>query len=299
MRSLRDALLVARFEVLRAVRTWRALALVVLYLIATAGGAWLFTELIHSLETSLAETLAVPATDRPGAMLDKLLAGDEFRRVIGSMVGSQALVDEVLRYPVLAVFHLWASLILIPFFAASVAAEALSIDLANRSLRFEALRTGRLELVVGRFLGQAGLTAGASFLAVTGTWAVGTFRLVGTEPLVLLGALLWLTVRGWAFALPFVGLGVACSAFTRVPNWARVLAVGGTAASWVAYGLAREFRDTAWGPVSDIALQLLPQGWMGGLWHPAPGWIVACGVCAALGFALLAPGWWRMTRRDL
>ena len=76
--SARDTALVARFEIVRAVRTWRALALVVLYLVATAGGARIFVDFLSSLENRLAETLGVPPTDHPGAMTARLL--EEVRR---------------------------------------------------------------------------------------------------------------------------------------------------------------------------------------------------------------------------
>ncbi|MBW1877361.1 MAG: hypothetical protein JRI25_25985 [Deltaproteobacteria bacterium] len=297
--SVRDAGLVARFEVLRAIRTWRAMALAVLYVVATAGGAYLFVQLIHSLESALAVQLGVPVTDQAGAMLDRLLEGDELREILGEMLGDQALVDDVLRYPVLAIFHLWEGLILIPFFAASISAESISIDMGSRALRFEALRTGRLELVTGRFLGQAALTAIASVLGIAGTWTIGILFLTGTEPLGLATALFWLTLRAWAFALPFVGLGVAFSQWTTSPNWARVMAVGATAGTWVAYGMAHAWIDTRWGLLCDVTLQVLPQGWMQGLWHPAPGWLVSSGVCIALGFALVAAGYLRFARRDL
>lgn len=297
--SLRDTWLVARFEVLRAVRTWRALALVVLYVVATAGGAWIFVHVLHTLESALADTLHVPPTAKPGALIDQLLKGKELPRMIGDMIGDQALVAQVLRYPVLAIFHLWESLVLIPFFAASAAAESIAIDLGSRTLRYEAVRTGRLELAMGRFAGQAGLTALASAVGVLGTFTVGMLAMVGNDPVVLLGALLWLTVRGWAFALPFVGLGIAMSQWTASPNWARVLAIGGTAGSWIAWGLCRWLERHHAGVVADVLRQVLPQGWMLGLWHATPGWLLSAGVCAGLGVVLVALGYLRFSRRDL
>lgn len=296
--SFRDAWLVARFEVLRAIRTWRALALIVLYLVATAGSAWIFVEFLHVLETAVAETLMVPVTDRPGAMLGELVKGDELRGVIAGMTGDEALVDDVLAWPVLAIFHLWFALLLTPFFAASTAAEAVSIDLSTRALRFEVLRTGRLELAVGRFLGQAALTGLASFVGVLGTWAVGMLGMVGNDPFELFGALCWLTLRAWVFALPFAGFGVAVSQATASPNWARVLAVAGTAGSWIAYGVALNYVLTPWGPLCDVVLQVVPQGHMRGLWQPV-GWIGSGLVCGGLALAWVAVGYARFARRDL
>ena len=63
--SVRDASLVARFELLRALRTWRALALVFLYMVAAAGAAYLFSQLIWLFEEQLADTLGAAAPTRP------------------------------------------------------------------------------------------------------------------------------------------------------------------------------------------------------------------------------------------
>ena len=54
MTSLRDVLLVARFDVLRALRTWWAGALFLLYGLATAGAAWAFIKLVGVMENALA-----------------------------------------------------------------------------------------------------------------------------------------------------------------------------------------------------------------------------------------------------
>ena len=153
-------------------------------------------------------------------------------------------------------------------------------------------------IVVGRFMGQAALTALASGAAVLGTWAVTLYAMVGNDPIALLTALGWLTLRAWVFALPFAGFGVAVSQWTASPNWARVLAISGTAASWVAYATAREWSSTRWGPLCDVVLQIVPQGQVRGLWQPV-GWLAAGLVCAGLALAWVAVGYARFARRDL
>jgi hypothetical protein len=49
--------------VLRAVRTWRALSLIIAYLIANLGGAYLFIQGLHMMEQRLAEQLGVGTTN--------------------------------------------------------------------------------------------------------------------------------------------------------------------------------------------------------------------------------------------
>ena len=296
---MRDALLVARFEILRAVRTWRALALIVLYGVAAAGATWMFAEFIGMMENTVADQLGVLRTETPGAMLDKLVESETWRDVVKELVGSEHLVEHVLRVPPLAMFDLWFSFLIVPFFAASAAAECIAIDVRSRAIRYEAARTGRLELAFGRFLGQVALTAVATVLAALVVWVTAWFTMVLPDPLLVLGWLLWFVPRSIAFALPFVGLGVAASQLTASAAWARVMAVGGTGLSWVLYGVARNADPTWWASLSDVALQILPQGWLRGLWEPGGGWLLAAGACAALTITVLTAGHLRFATRDL
>jgi ABC-type transport system involved in multi-copper enzyme maturation permease subunit len=296
MTPLRDIVLVALFEWIRAVRTWRALALVALYIVASAGGANIFVEVLGELETALAETLGVPPTAQVGVMLDQLRESDRFRREIADMTGVED-VDVVLRYPVLAIFHLWLGLILVPFVGATAAAESISGDLATRAIRYEAVRTGRLELVTGRFLGQALLTGAASVIGTVGAWTVGVFVLYGTDPVELGLSLVQLSMRAWLYSLAYVGMGIGISQWTANPNLARALAIVGVAATWPAYFQARFGSDEIPGFLADFLLQVLPQGWMAGLWTPQ--WPLVALACLAMAYTWVGIGYLRFARRDL
>lgn len=297
---MRDVWLVARFEVFRAIRTWRALALLLLYGVASAGACWLFVRFVGLLENSLAEQLGVPKTHTPGAMLGTLATSDTWHDVVTAMCGSETLADHLVTVPPLAMFHLWLGFLLVPFFAASASAECIAIDVQSRAVRYELLRTGRIEIVVGRFLGQLALTAAASVLSMAAAWVVGLAFMVGNDPLALGGWLVLFTPRAWAFGVPFVAVGATASQLTSSPAWARVMAVGATAASWVLLGVARwmEQREGL-GLVADVALQVLPQGWIRPMWDPGLGWLGASAACFALAGAALAVGYLRFSRRDL
>lgn len=303
--SLRDILLVARFEVMRAIRTWRALALFLMYGIASGGSAYLFTRTILIMENAVAVEMGSPKVKVPGAMLGELMQRDSFRSMLSSMVGGDAVMERIIDVPVLAIFHLWLCFLLAPFFAAGSSAECISIDMGTRALRFEALRTGRLELVSGRYLGQLILTGCAVSLSVPVVFLVGMTFMTGNAPLALLGWLSWLSIRAWAFGMPFIGIGVAASQLTTSPAWARVMAVGATLTTWVLYavfaGLSRyeqEANDGRWSWLYDAVTNLLPQGWIRLTWSPST-WPLTCGLFAAVGVAIMLCGTAYFTRRDL
>lgn len=297
---MRDVFLVAQFEVLRAIRTWRALALIVLFVVASAGASFLFVQFIGLIENTIADQLGVPQTEVPGAMLGELVESETWRQLVEALVGAPHLVEFVLSIPPLAMFDLWFGCVLVPFFAASASAECLAIDVRSRAIRYEALRTGRLELVLGRFLGQillTGVAVGASGLVVL---AVGLGFMVLDAPITLAGWLGLFSVRVWVFSLPFIGLGVAASQITSSPAWARVMAIGGAAGSWVLYGLARYAKGNGIGSwIADMVLQILPQGWLAGLWEPGLAWLGSAVAIVALSVVAVALGYPRFARRDL
>ncbi len=298
--SLRDTLLVARFELLRNLRTWRAIALCLLYVACTAGGAYIFVQGIGAMENAAAETLGVPATDKPGAMIERLRERGDLERMLGEMLPDQpGVVERVLDWPLMTMFHLWLAFILVPFLAVTTAAECIAVDLHNRTVRFECTRTGRLEMVFGRLLGQALLMTLASLLAVGGTWVVAMTAMVGNDPLKLLWTLLAVTPLVLALTLPFLGIGAAFSQLTSSPNVARVFSLGAVIASWILFGLAFDFEDGSWWWLWTPIKLVLPQAWMFDLWKPYPGWLMPLGVLTLLGFAYTAVAYPLFLRRDL
>jgi len=296
---VRDIALVAWFELFRAIRTWRAVALLVLYGVAAAGAGYLFVQFVGVMEGALADSLGVARTETPGAMMDDLLKSDALIEVLTAMVGSRKVVDQLLAVPLVALFHLWLGFLIVPFFAASASAESIASDLRTRALRFEVLRTGRLELVLGRFAGQLLLTGVATACAAGVMWLVAVSLMANVSAMALGGWLAWFSLRTWAFSVPFVGIGIASSQLTASAAWARVLAIGGTAGSWLAYGVARWLEDERAPLLADLALQMLPQGWIAGMWDPSGGWVVSSVACCAVGLAVVGLGYLRFARRDL
>ena len=299
--SVRDVLVVAWYGLARSLRTRAALGILVLYVLCTTGGAWAFRQILKVLETAAARGLGVPATDKPGAMIDELIKNQDFPDLLEAMVGNRELVDWAVTQPYMAIASFWTGLAITPFIAAAVGAEALAPDVADRSIRFELARTGRIELVSGRWLARALLLLIATIVAVLGPWAVGVFAMLGTEAWPLLGRLLADTPRLWCWALPFLGWGVTCSQLVRNVNAARLLATLGVAASWIAWWFTEhELADKVEVSVeASVIGPLYPQSWILGLWGPGWEWVgPACGL-AVIGFAAVLPGYLVFERRDV
>ena len=295
-----DAWIIARFEVFRALRTWRGVALVALYAVTTAGAAYVFAEVVGVAERQVASSLGVAPSEVPGAMMSDLVGSEGFLELLTAAVGTRELAEQLRQVPMAALFQLWLGFLLVPFFAASAAAESISIDTNSRAIRYEALRTGRMEIVFGRFAGQLLLTGAASGTSAVVMWGTVAAIMALEDELALFGWIAWYTLRTWFFAVPFVGIGVACSQWTDSAAWSRVLAIAATAGSWVMYFVIRWMEAEGYAPwLTDVALQVLPQGWIRSMWEPGLGWVLASAATTGLGVVALLFGYVRFARRDL
>lgn len=297
--SLRDAAVVARFHLLRASRTRSAWVLTLVVSLVMAGGGWIFSRVLLELERNAARMLKVPETSRPGAMLDVLKERQELNEILRALVGDAELLEWALALPILTVEHFWLALGILPFLAAAAGAEVVAPDVADRSIRHELLRTGRLELVYGRLLGQSLLVGVAALVACVGTWAIAAFAMVQQPLLDQAISLLVLTPRLWAWSMPFLGLGVGMSVALRNVNVARGAALLLTLGTFIGYGLLRSPLGARVPYLADVLLPLLPQGWMKALWGPGSGWLASAGVLLVLAVAAPMLGWPVLRRRNL
>ena len=295
--SLADTLLVARFHFARSVRTRSALNLCALFTLCATGSAIGFRQILKAMEDMASKTLGVPRTDTPGAMLDTLRRQGDLASMLEAMLGNVELVEWALSTPYMTVTWAWSGLGLIPFLAAAVGSEAVSPDLAGRTVRFEALRTGRLEIVGGRFLGLAALVLIAIALSICAPLTVALFWMVEQPAVPQLLTLLAFVPRLWVWSLPFLALGVSCSCLTNNVNWARLFAAVVVVLTWVGWRLADHYgADQLW---SEAVILLLPQGWIPDLWGPGLGWLTSGLVLGALGLSYAIPAHLLLTRRDL
>lgn len=289
--SLRDTFQVARFHVVTAARTRSLLFAFAVYMVSATAIAWIFRGIIHSLENNAADLLRVPRTKTPGAMIDTLREQGDLADTVKALVPDPAVLDWALELPVLAIAHFWMALGLMPFLAAAAGAEVIAPGIKDRSLRFELVRTGRLELVMGRLLGAGMIVGLGTVLSVIGPWVVAVFFMAKQPALEQMSTLLMVTPRLLAFSLPFLGLGVASSQLTGNTNFARTLALGSIVGSWMLWG----FLETDWiadhVPVlADILTPLVPQNYIVGLWGAGTGWMLSsailCGLTVAFALAV-------------
>ncbi|MFZ5479845.1 MAG: ABC transporter permease subunit [Myxococcota bacterium] len=299
-RFLLDVVWVAVYELGEAVRT----RLFQLVLLAYAGGVavatWLFTEILRHMEEPLAESMGVPPTKRPGAMMNTLLERGKLDELLEPVTGADG-VAHLLDEPVLALWTGAVAMALLPMVLLFSASGSVAGEVRTRSIRYLLCRTGRLQIGLGKLAGQLLLALVAAVLGSIVAWGMGMTLMVGNPPIELAAALVSRTGRACVYALPFAGLGLAVSQVVPSPNGARALAVMVFGLmSWATAWLGDHVGPDTAGRLADLAMLFYAPATWDDFWSAEPGTVgIAAAQCVVLSVVYYAAGHGVFARRDL
>lgn len=295
---LRDAWIVARFDLFESLRSRKALVFLVLYVAGAVGATWIFTEVLQEVEEQLAEQLLVARTTAPGSLTQAVMESPELRGVLSRLVNDDALAEALLRIPPIALLYHWVALTFAPAFVALTSSDAISTEVATGSVRYALFRTDRTSWAVGKLFGQALLLLVGLALGAFGAWVTGWAQLASFEP----GATaLWMgryLFTAFVFAFAHLGLVLGVSQLTRSVPWSRALGLLALVAVFAVNGwLGRDAVRESAPALIDSVRQLLPAAHRLALWRP-DGFVVASVVLVAFGVTAFAAGHLRFLRRD-
>lgn len=300
MRRLREILLVAGFDLMESLRARKVLVLFALYVAGAAAATGGFVAVLAKLEHTINEALKVADTSKPGAMTEALMMNEQLREGLGELVGDQALANELVLIPLIALFYSWLAFTFVPALVTFTSCDAIANEVSSGSCRFALVRTDRLGWALGKAGGQAALLgvgiAGGAFAA----WLIGLGFMNGFDALGTAWWLARLALRAWLNGLPYLGLALGCSLVVRSPNAARALAMFALIGVGVVDSMLAIPELNEYAPVLLPTLrQLLPGSHTLDLWRPAlidrlPSLVLQ----PALGAAFFLLGYARFNRRD-
>jgi ABC-type transport system involved in multi-copper enzyme maturation permease subunit len=224
---LRDILIIAGFELREMLRTRRAVVLIALYLLAGILAASLFVEAISSLEQTVAKALGTKGTTSGGNLTTQVLNDPAYRKNILDMFDDKDLANYLLTKPPIALFFQWISFLGVPGLIMMTASDTVAQETQNRGSRFTLLRTGRLEFVVGKVLGQTLLMALVTLLAGVVYAAVAAYGLRGFELVPTVSAIVEFWPRVVVYGFAFVGMATLLGAPASSTNIARAFSLAG------------------------------------------------------------------------
>lgn len=171
MSRLRTVGLVAGFDLYESLRSRKALALILIYVVIALGATALFASAVNRVFAQLAEQVG---TD----MVDKVMESDEMQRLVTRMTGGdEALAQELLRIPLLALFYQVVITTFMPLIMVLTSSDAVSSEIASGSARFALFRVDRAGWAIGKLLGQTLLMLVGILVGALACWGMGMAQL--------------------------------------------------------------------------------------------------------------------------
>jgi ABC-type transport system involved in multi-copper enzyme maturation permease subunit len=297
---LRDALVVASFDLGESLRSRKVLVFLVLYVVGAIASAVMFTQVLRTVEEELAAQLLVARTDRPGSLTQAVMESGELHRVLSRLIRDRDLAATLVAVPPIALLYGWVALTFGPVFVVLTSSDAVSSELATGSARFALVRTDRAAWALGKLLGQSALLAVGIALGAIAAWITGYLRLASFPPL---DTALWMVryaATSFCYAFAFLGMAVGVSQLTRSVAWSRALGLLAFTAFAAVSGIVADDDVRPYAPVlCDSIGVFFPGGHRLDLWRPAPrDFLPSVVLLFALGVGYFALGHVRFARRD-
>jgi ABC-type transport system involved in multi-copper enzyme maturation permease subunit len=284
---LRDAGLIAGFDLRESLRTRRAVVLVLLYLLIATAASGIYVQAVRAIEDTIQ---AAAGADADAAMA--VARDDGYRGVLLFVAGGDAaLADQLATYPAMVLIFAWTSLAFLPWFIALTSYDQIAGDLHLRTIRYAALRTSRAAYVAGKLAAQAVLVAGVAALGMLPVIIIGAIYLQSFDLVATVTSLLATWPITLLYALAVLGIVSFASQLCRGPGAARAVAIG--LLLLIQLMSLDFFAGGLFAPIS-------PWTWKSGLFHPdlaTRGLSVAACLGLCLGYTAL--GYLRFRKRDL
>lgn len=300
MKNARDILIIARHEMSDAVRSRRAVIILLLYVAVILLSCNGIVSSLRRAEAQISKTLGLPPSAEAGTVIDNLWKSNSFRSTVRELIGDKELAEQLISvHPMAIVFGLLA-FTLTPVFSVLIASPRIAEERASGSIRLALMRTSRGAWCLGKYIGQALMTLAALTLSAMCAWILLRLRVAGMNDLAVARGMIIFAWKAWVYALAFLGLALGISQVTSSPNKAMALGFAG----WIALAVLAVMGD-AW------AGEGWAQGWHG-VWMLVPGghrldlWrrdaahnVPAVVFLVSLGLAYLSIGHAGLSRKDL
>jgi ABC-type transport system involved in multi-copper enzyme maturation permease subunit len=246
MLNARKVWIVARFELIEALRSRLFIVVMALYGAGAAIGSFAFLKTVQAAERTLRHELAL-TTGLSESQLPKDLLQEKILPMFSALVEDEATRDALLEMPLLAIFYGYMALNFVALLVLVVSAGTMAQDLQNGSARFALFRTDRLSWATGKLLGQEALLAVGLLVGALLAGTVGALVAENFEPITWV----WLmraSLRTWLYGSAYLGIFCGLSLVVRTPLGARALALLTLIVFGIVHGIL----------TADLANQQLP-----------------------------------------
>ena len=299
-RLLRDIAVVAWQELADALRSRRAMVVLLLFFLGSVAGTLLSIKFIHTVEKSLSGVLGLEASAGTGGTTATLWKSQWFRHTVTDMVDDKSLAEALLNVPPLSLFFAVIAFLFTPMLVMLTAAPRLAEEIWSGSARFALFRTTRLAWCLGKFAGQALLLLVALLGSVPAAWLCGLFQMTEYPAWATFAAMALFAGKAWLYGLAFLGLATGVSMLFRSPGLATAAGLISLMVITAVFHAARHYAGPGWRRLLDVVQLLTPRAHYYDLLRPDLAHsLTAALYLALLGLGYLMVGYARLARRDL
>jgi ABC-type transport system involved in multi-copper enzyme maturation permease subunit len=268
MLDVRKLGIVARFELLEAIRSRLFIVAMTLYGAGAALGSYVFIKTVQAAEAAARQSLAA-SMGLDEAKLPANLVREKALPLFTSLVDDVATRQQLLRMPPLSIFYGYMALNLVAALVLVVSAGTMASDISSGAARYTLFRCDRFTWAAGKLLGQEALLAAGLGVGALAAGGVGMTLESGFQP----ETWVWLlrtSFRAWLYANAYLGIFAGISLMAGSPLKARAFGLF----AWLGLGIAYST------VTADLANQRIP-------------WLHYLGVLfpAAHHHALWSPNW--------
>lgn len=285
----------AVFELFDALRTRRAILLVVLYLAVSLLGMSAAISALGALEDKVVETLRIERVEgRSGTISATLWRSEPFRRVVRHAVDDKLVFDDISRCHPAELVSAWIVFFFVPLLTVLMSVSRIAGDIRSGAVRFMLMRVTRIEWSLGKYVGNALLLGAALLAGAVGAWGVAVWKLGGADAVSLLPAMVGWSLKAFSLSLAWLGFSLGVSHFFKSGTKADAMAVVLMLVLSVAAKLYVHFGG-AWAFVARI----VPTACEGPLWRTsAVPVLTGAAWLVMLGFLYLSVGVAHFARKD-
>lgn len=280
-----------------AIRTRRALVVLVLYLAASLLTMYTSISILGKMEKQLSETLQLQSSDtgKSGIVSTTLWKSRPFQRLVKAVVDDDLVYNDVCGLHPAELIYACFAFFYVPLLTILIGANRVADDLHSGAVRYMITRVTRFEWSLGKYVGNALLMLPAMLAGALTAWIVAAFRLSGADSFSLLPPMLVWAVKGWTLSLAYLGVALGISHLTHSGSKATAFGVISLVVCFAVPKILSHYFPT----VAETLNTLFPATAEHSLWRASfkP---VGCAATwlLALGLMYLTAGYAFFARRD-
>jgi ABC-type transport system involved in multi-copper enzyme maturation permease subunit len=288
------------YEWFDAVRSRRVLVALLLYMAAASCTMHWSISMLGRLETEIASILQLPKTEQTGVVSKALWQSKLFQSIIRNGMQSEQVYQDIFGHHPVELIYAFLLFFYMPMLVVLVSANRIPEEVGSGSVRYVMFRSTRGAWVLGKFCGQLSLLALAVLCSGLCAYLVAYLRLGRyVPPDILVNMLVW-AAKGWVYSVPFVGLVMGLSLFTKSAGKSTIVGLLAILACFVVTVMVTHFSSySGWRSFLPYIAALLPTDYEMLLWRSGrvP---LATGPATliSLGFFYLGIGYYFFRKRD-